>query len=127
MTYGNWTTPTIDSACWTTYTNTPIAGALGWHSASTLALFCPSPSEPKSEPKKEKKRMSIYIIFLVDAVENDILFGPLYGIGKDEASAAAGINLTKDQKKSISKGDFILVTKSIASYEPVEISYVRSK
>ena len=78
------------------------------------------------QPEKEKKKVNIYICFLVDAVENSILVGPLYLIGKDEKSASAGLNLTPDQIKGLAKGDLAIVTEEIGSYEPVEISYVRN-
>lgn len=71
--------------------------------------------------------MNIYFVVLVDAVENELLMVPTFIVAKSEQDAGAQLNLTDAERKGISKGDYQLVIKAIASYEPVEISFVRNK
>lgn len=71
--------------------------------------------------------MNIYFVVLVDAVENELLMTPTFVIAKTEQDAGAQLSLTEAHRKGISKGDYQLVIEQIASYEPVEISFVRSK
>ena len=93
---------------------------------STVPVIIDDPMESKP-PEKRRKVMTVYILFLVDAIENEILLGPVFCIAKNESSASTNLDLNSLQKKAVSRGDYAIVVGEIGDYEPREISYVRNK
>ena len=93
-----------------------------WTTGSTAACLIPYKTKEES-----KKRMNIYFICVVDAIENILVKQPQFVVAKTEQDAGACFDLSAEEKKLVSKGDYQLVVEAMASYEPVEISIVRNK
>ena len=122
MTTGDW--EYVDGTYITTWAGTGLATTCGpvmW-TVPNYGL----PLQDDQIPQEERKKlMNIYVVFLVDAMENDIIRQEFI-IARTEKDATASMSLEKTLAKAVSKGEFAIVSYHLGSFEPKEVALVKN-
>jgi hypothetical protein len=96
-----------------------------WAPVATIGgCFTTNITYPEPKPTRRRKTMNVYLILLIDALENEVLKQEAV-IGRTDSDASAAFNLTPAEAKAVSKGTMAIVISRLGEYEPKEVALVK--